>query len=113
MTGGSDRDTISIIEVKREREDDLEEALFQAALYAIKWYTMNKKEGTFILNFAAVSLPEIKSRLGTIKLKLIPGREFEICSMVIYDLVKWGKTGKEAQEFVNHVRKPIIIAEDL
>ncbi|OIR56312.1 MAG: uncharacterized protein A8A55_2942 [Amphiamblys sp. WSBS2006] len=113
MPRDSDRDIISIVKIKKDDDEDFREALFKTALYAIKWCTMKFKAGEFIVNLAAVALPGLTSRLGRIKLKLAPGGGLKIISMEIYDIAVWGKTGKEAYNFVNHIGKCIIIPEDL
>ncbi|OIR55907.1 MAG: uncharacterized protein A8A55_3347, partial [Amphiamblys sp. WSBS2006] len=98
LLGDSDSDTISIVEVKKDDAGDLEEELFKACLYAIKWCTMKGKIGDTTVNLAAVYLPKLMSRLGSIKVRLIPGREFEILSVKIYDLAVWGdrKRGEDS-----------------
>ncbi|OIR56921.1 MAG: uncharacterized protein A8A55_2328 [Amphiamblys sp. WSBS2006] len=113
MPRDSDRDTVSIVKIKKDDDEDFKEALFKTALYAIKWCTMKLQAGEFTVNLAAVALPGLTSRLGRIKLKLAPGGNYKKISMEIYDIAVWGKTGKEAYEFVNHIGKCIIIPEDL
>ncbi|OIR56686.1 MAG: uncharacterized protein A8A55_2565 [Amphiamblys sp. WSBS2006] len=94
--------SFSIIEVKKDGRY-LEAAVFQAALYAIQRSMTRGFKGIYILNVAAVCLPEISSRLGRITLKLGDGGKFESCSLEITEPVKWEDDGEEACRFLNHI----------
>eukprot|EP00917_Polyrhabdina_sp_WS-2016_P001998 GHVP01004314.1.p1 GENE.GHVP01004314.1~~GHVP01004314.1.p1 ORF type:complete len:313 (+),score=40.66 GHVP01004314.1:1626-2564(+) len=100
----------SFIEVKKN-ENTLSDALLQAALYAMTIYSESIPlgESRRVFKVAAVSLPKLKFRLGTIILDInSDSMEIKKCEFKVGEIHSWGKDRADFHIFLNHIKKALI-----
>eukprot|EP00917_Polyrhabdina_sp_WS-2016_P002001 GHVP01004317.1.p1 GENE.GHVP01004317.1~~GHVP01004317.1.p1 ORF type:complete len:313 (+),score=32.96 GHVP01004317.1:1617-2555(+) len=101
---------VSFIEVKKN-DIYLFEALLQAALYAMTMYSKNIPPGEThrVFKVAAVSLPGLRFRLGTIILNINSrSKEINNCEFKVGEVHSWGKDMVDFHIFLNHIKKAVI-----
>eukprot|EP00917_Polyrhabdina_sp_WS-2016_P008434 GHVP01018938.1.p1 GENE.GHVP01018938.1~~GHVP01018938.1.p1 ORF type:complete len:192 (+),score=25.13 GHVP01018938.1:142-717(+) len=93
---------LSVIEMKKD-DENLGDAVLQSALYSLLFRTRTRRGGDFLFSLIAVSLPNMKARLGNFRFRLSKGKlELENSRLVIGKVFEWNSV-ENAVLLVSHI----------